>query len=241
MATLLFTFLFLRLTMKKITFTFNDKILAKYENNYLSLQKKRHPENSDQQEDFLMTKTTKEISISSFDKIAQEHFPATITTTWFAHELIIKSTLSLPDMLTFVNDVVSSCFSEDGEYMPEVKDFAIKSNILSKYANIVLPDDLELRYGMTYATDAAEIILNHVNHAQFAAILQSIDEKITYLSNSHLSALENQMEKFISTFANLEDLQKKSEELLTAFDKEDLKTLVAAIKNDNNLALEESF
>ena len=133
-----------------------------------------------------MTEDTKKISIPAFSKVAKEHFPATVTKSWFDNELVIKTILPLSDMLTFVNDVVSGCFSEDGEYIPEVKDFIIKSNILTKYGNLTLPDNLKQRYTMVYETNAVKIILANVNNMQFTAMMHSIDEKIAYLCNANI-------------------------------------------------------
>lgn len=93
-----------------------------------------------------MAKSEKRISISVMDKIIKEHFENTTTEQWYGIEVQIKKTLSFTEMMEFVNDVVLSCFQEDGGFVPEVMDFAIRSNILSKYANFSLPDKLEHRY-----------------------------------------------------------------------------------------------
>ena len=80
-----------------------------------------------------MAKTEKKVSIALFDKIVKEHFQNEATIQWHEAEVRVKRTLSLKEMLSFVDEVVGSCFHDELGYMPEVKDFAIKSSILTRY------------------------------------------------------------------------------------------------------------
>ena len=90
------------------------------------------------------------ISINAMDSIMKTQYENITTECWNEIDITIKRTISLGDMLSFVNDVVASCFQDNGEFMPEVLDFAIRSNIILKYSNVSLPDNLEhivrLRY-----------------------------------------------------------------------------------------------
>lgn len=105
-----------------------------------------------------MAKADKKVSIALFDKIAKEQFQNEANIEWHDAQLRVKYALPLKDMLAFVDDVVGSCFHDKLGYMPEVKDFAIKSNILSRYANFTLPDNLEHRYQLVYVTDAVDAV-----------------------------------------------------------------------------------
>lgn len=125
-----------------------------------------------------MADKEKKISIASFDKVLKEQAVPNTTEHWFGNEVVIKHTISIAQMLAFVDNVVSSCFHDEG-YMPEVKDLLIKSNLLTRYANFTLPENLEHRYTLIYNTDAVAMVSKHISSAQFDEILRAIDEKST--------------------------------------------------------------
>lgn len=124
-----------------------------------------------------MAKNEKRISITALDKIMKEKFDNQVVDTWNDIEVVMKRNLSITETLEFVNDVVMSCFSDSNGFVPEVMDFAIKSNILSKYANFSLPDKLEHRHEIIYRTDAVFFVCEHINMEQLREITASIDKK----------------------------------------------------------------
>ena len=109
-----------------------------------------------------MADKEKRISIASFDKVLKEQAVPNTTEHWFGNEVVIKHTISIAQMLAFVDNVVSSCFHDEG-YMPEVKDLLIKSNLLTRYANFTLPENLEHRYTLIYNTDAVAMVSKHIS------------------------------------------------------------------------------
>ena len=151
-----------------------------------------------------MAKSEKRISISVMDKIIKEHFENTTTEQWYSIEVQIKKTLSFTEMMEFVNDVVLSCFQEDGGFVPEVMDFAIRSNILSKYANFSLPDKLEHRYEIIYKTDIIDLVCSRINGAQLNEIVASINRKVEFLCNSNALMIKRQVNDLISAFNDLQ-------------------------------------
>lgn len=176
-----------------------------------------------------MAKSIKKISIAALDKVAKEHFPNVVTESWFDNEVVIKRTLPLSDMLVFVDSVVSNCYHSTGGYMPEVRDLVFRSNILTKYANFNLPDNLEHCYALVYGTDAVEMVLKHINHEQLDDIEYAIDSKIEYLCDSNIAAIEKQMQEVVAAF---EDMQKKSESIFDGIGAEDVTKIVNAVSTN---------
>ena len=124
---------------------------------------------------------------------------------WHGIEMTIKRFLSLEEMLTFVNDVVSSCFEEKtGEYIPEIKDFAIRCSIMESYAGFVLPSDLSEKYSMIYNSDIVSFIVKHIDKNQFESILSSIDDKIEHQAQNNIEAINKQMNELIAGFSTIE-------------------------------------
>lgn len=172
---------------------------------------------------------TKKISINAFDKIVKDTYTPTTTVEWHGQEIIVKRNLSFKEMMEFVDSVTKTCFTlSTNTYMPEVKDFAVKSNILEKYANFALPNNLEHRYELIYSSDAVETVLNCVSHQQFNEIMASIDAKINNLAQSNIEAMNKQMNELYTAFANL---QSQMEGLFSGVKTDDFNALISAFGN----------
>lgn len=173
-----------------------------------------------------MAKTEKRISIATFDKIAKEHAHGTVTKPWFDTEISVRYSLPFGEMLAFVDDVVKSCMQENLGYIPEVREFVVKCNILTRYANFSLPENLEHRYELVYGTNAVEAVMEDINQEQLEEIMNAIDDKLDYLCNANVAELEKQVHKLEDTF---ESLAKQVSETFSGISKDDIKDVVNAI------------
>lgn len=173
-----------------------------------------------------MAKTEKKVSITLFDKIAKEHFKNEDIIQWHEAEVRVKRTLSLTEMLSFVDNVVGSCFHDELGYMPEVKDFAIKSNILTRYANFSMPDDLEHRYQMVYGTDAVDTVCAAIDTTQLQEIVNSINSKIRFLCDSKANLIQ---ERINSVLDAIEEMRDSTKNIFDGLSQDDLKALMGAI------------
>lgn len=175
-----------------------------------------------------MAKNEKRISISALDKVMKEKFDNQVVDTWNDIEVVMKRNLSITETLEFVNNVVMSCFSDNNGFIPEVMDFAIKSNILSKYANFSLPDKLEHRHDIIYRTDAVFFVCEHINMEQLREITASIDRKIAYLCNTNIMGIQRQMTELIGAF---EKMQESTANMFANITPEDMTKIIGALDN----------
>lgn len=175
-----------------------------------------------------MAKKEKKISIRAMDEVLKRDYQPTVQCEWNDVEVTIKRTLSFKEMLEFVNDVVMSCFREDGSFLPEVRDFVVRSNILTRYANFSLPDNLEHRYELVYCTDAEELVRRYINETQIDEIERAIDRKLQELCRSNAVGIQRQMSQLL---ANLDEVQQKAEQMIGSVTKEDLEKLIGALGN----------
>ena len=176
-----------------------------------------------------MAKTEKKVSIALFDKIAKEHFQNEATIQWHEAEVRVKRTLSLKEMLSFVDEVVGSCFHDELGYMPEVKDFAIKSNILTRYANFSVPDNLEHRYQMVYGTDAVDAVCAVIDTTQLQEIVNSINSKIRFLCDSKATMIQERINDVLNT---MEEMRDNTKSIFDGITQNDLKNLMGAITSN---------
>lgn len=176
-----------------------------------------------------MAKADKKVSIALFDKIAKEQFQNEATIEWHDAQLRVKYALSLTDMLAFVDDVVGSCFHDKLGYMPEVKDFAIKTNILSRYANFSLPDNLEHRYQLVYMTDAVDAVCAAIDGTQLQEIVNSINSKIRFLCDSKATMIQERINDVLNT---MEEMRDNTKSIFDGITQDDLKNLMGAITSN---------
>ena len=176
-----------------------------------------------------MAKADKKVSIALFDKIAKEQFQNEVTIEWHDAQLRVKYALSLTDMLAFVDDVVGSCFHDKLGYMPEVKDFAIKTNILSRYANFSLPDNLEHRYQLVYMTDAVDAVCAAIDGTQLQEIVNSINSKIRFLCDSKATMIQERINDVLNT---MEEMRDNTKSIFDGITQDDLKNLMGAITSN---------
>ena len=136
----------------------------------------------------------------------------------------VKRRLSLYEMIEFVDSVVKICFpANDAKYMPEVKDLAIRRSIVEMYTGIEFPVGVEEVYDFVYGTGIVQSILEEVDAQQFQNILDSIDEKLDYVTQTNIEGMTSKVNELYSSLKSLAD---QFTEALPEFDKEALSNLM---------------
>lgn len=177
-------------------------------------------------------KKIKRISINAMEEIMKRN-KNTETISWNGLELAITNTLGLHDMLAFVDGVVRSCFdSETGAYLPEAKDFAIRSSIVNYYTNISLPKNLEHRYDIVMMSELVDVILDSVNQQQFQSMMKAINAKLDHLAATNMQAINSQ---FAGIATSMEALQSKIAELFDGVSAEDISNLTGVLARGADL------
>lgn len=148
----------------------------------------------------------KRISVNALEGVYKEQKHEIESVEWHGIEIQIRHRISLKDMLAFTAGVTQTCFAEEtNAYLPEVKDFAIRCSVLEMYANFTLPDNVEYRYELVYNTDAVDVVLSHIDQAQYHEIVTAIDKKVAHLAQANISAIEIQMNHLYNAFAGLQE------------------------------------
>ena len=127
----------------------------------------------------------------------------------------------------FVSDVAKSCFADDdGEYMPEVRDFAIKSCLIEYYTNLSLPSNTERRYELIYSCNITDVIMEHIDKGQLFEIIKAIDARIEHTASANVESLNKQMNELYAAFDNL---QTNLSGIFSGIGADDIKGLVSAL------------
>lgn len=178
------------------------------------------------EEKVMAKKKIKRISVNAMDEILNE-YEATESIEWKGLDVVITKNLSLEDMLAFADSVVKSCFDQStGAYMPEVKDFAIRINVMERYANFTMPSKAERQYDVVMRSGAYEMILEHINMAQFYELMHAIDAKLQNAADANVQMVFRQFNDVVTSF---ESLQEKVGSLFAGVDAADIGKLMNAM------------
>lgn len=146
---------------------------------------------------------------------------ATKTAKFKGMKFQVKKYLSVDEAIYFATEVIDGSFI-DGEYNPLLKEISIRLAIVGYYTNIQLPESDY--YDILYADGFMDAICKHIDDEQFYELIFSIDDKIEYMVQTEIGALERKL-KPISDMLN--DLSKMTETLSP----EDIEAFAAAVSS----------
>lgn len=157
-----------------------------------------------------MAKHEKRFSVNSLEKLMPKEQTVAVALE-NGETLTVKRRIGLNDMLGFVAEVCQVCFDgETGDYLPEAMEFAIRQNLVRRYALCNLPENVGKQYDLLYQTGIYEAVLNVVDRCQFDAICQAAERKIAHMLQGAYSAerrelmqVSRQMEEIAASTAKL--------------------------------------
>ena len=168
-------------------------------------------------------KKTNKVSVATIEKVMKERFAGEPKTfDWYGVEIEHKENIPMEYAVTFVNNVVDTCFDKDGNYIPEFKDFLIRSFTVQMYSNVRLPQDLKKQYDILYNSDLYNVLIQHVDIVQYDTLLMAIDEKLEYRRNADVMTMRMTLNNLIAQFQNFG-------EQLNQVEIEDVKNIAEAI------------
>lgn len=151
---------------------------------------------------------------------------------WNGIEIEVRRFLTMKEMLEFTDAVVKMCFSDDGTYRPEIRDFIVRTNILSSYTNIETPENLEILYDMVYRCDIIPQVMRYVDRTQFNAIMSAIDCKIEDKLNTNVERYEREVEqKMILIDCAIEEFIDRFNSIFDGIDNDTVRNIAGAISN----------
>ena len=181
-----------------------------------------------------MVKKINRISVAKFEKAVNKDTVIVVPLDGVdgVNIEIIKS-ISLQSMIEFVENVAESCVDmESGEYTPQVKDFAIKRELLTKYANFTMPTNIEKQYEFIYGTDVVNTVIQNINQLQFQEIIISIDKKIQFMLDCVTSISASNTVKLVN---KLDSVTEQNAALFDSINGDDITNVLANINTIANM------
>lgn len=152
--------------------------------------------------------------------------------------ITIKGGFTLEDALMIAGDVADSCFLEGGEYIPELKRFFLRRELIDAVTNIELPDDLSECYELIMNTslgawvDETFFEYLQVYADQMPFLLEAIQDKIDYMADSGLALLHSRMDALIYA---IESLSEQSESMFAGVSPDDVRKLASSVDSFGNI------
>lgn len=179
-----------------------------------------------------MNNEIEKISIDNFGKILKNDNVATLFygDKKDKFEVHVKRTIPLSDMLLLVQEVVESCIDgENGEYLPEACEFAIRRAVLTYYTNIDMSEkSLEEQYSFLYNTTVYKDVYDEIDGSQYYDIVAAIDKKIKYMLDIMSSTA---VSKIIEVISKFNDIVNDSNKMFGQMSEGDLSNFVKEISN----------
>lgn len=181
-----------------------------------------------------MVKKVNRISVTKFEKVVSKDNVVVIPLDGVEDTNIeITKSISLQNMIEFVENVAESCVDmESGEFTPQVRDFAIKRELLTKYANFTMPNNIEKQYDFIYGSSVVDIVIQNINQLQFQEIISSIDRKIKFMLDCVTSISASNTVKLLN---KLDSIAEQNTAMFDSLQGEDISTVFSNINTIANM------
>ena len=146
--------------------------------------------------------------------------------------IAVKGSFTLHDILKIADNVADFCFLDDGEYIPELKEFFLRRELLETATNIELPKDVEECYELIMNSDLGEWVDHtfgsylEVYAIQMPKLRAAIQDKVDYMADSGLALLRSRMDALIYA---IESFSEQNENLFNGTTPEDMQKFISSV------------
>jgi len=145
----------------------------------------------------------KAISLDELRPIIEERYPSVTFFDWFGKEIAVRRTISLSEMMEFVDAVADACVDENGEYYPQFRFGIFRVYMVMYYTNIALDGDLNDRYMFVYSSPLFDAIMEHIDGGQINSIQVAIDNKIRYITDVNIRKFNDGVKEMLNVVGSL--------------------------------------
>lgn len=169
----------------------------------------------------------KNVSISQVEKVMKDMRINEVTFNWHDVEITVKTQVSFTDLMAMVQSIAGSCFAvNNGEYVPQAKELALRSSVVENYSNVRLPDNLDRKYEILMATDLYESILERINPKQREQLFTSVDEKVSAMVDANIAQMQHRIDEQVKA---MNDLFTQMQEIFSGVSADDIQKLTKAL------------
>ena len=107
--------------------------------------------------------------------------------------------------LAIIEAVAQSCFDDDDNYYPVLVDMMLRHEVIAKYTNIELPDDVEVCYALFYNTDLWQCVSEYIDEVQLSNIQAAAYEMIRRRNDIRSEMMRKSMAEMVEGVSRISD------------------------------------
>ena len=174
-------------------------------------------------------KFEKRVNFSDIEDAVRDSAQNEVTVDFNGVEIRVLKTVGLTQLMQMTKYVSGICFDGDtGEYLPELRDFAIRSSVVMWYTDIELPDDVFEQYDILYASPLFDCILESIDESQFLEFVAAVEKKLEYIASISVDSSRKKLDEIVNTFSELSSLL---EDLFGGISSDEINNIAEAISN----------
>lgn len=118
--------------------------------------------------------TTKTLSTNELKRITGVSQKQYKQVPWHTTTVVIKRLLTINEYMDTIQGIIKDCRTPDDGIAIELLDFATRINIISAYAFVELPKNIDELYYIVYASDLYDLVCSVANTSQIDSIKKSV-------------------------------------------------------------------
>lgn len=140
----------------------------------------------------------------------------------------VKPLLTMDESIRFIEDVVRECImADDMLIIPLARNFIVKKNLMTYYANFTMPESQSKTYDFVMASSGIiSVILDNIDLDQFNMLCQSIDERIAFEERKMIAEQEHNVRQITE---NVSEFVSKMSGLFDGVDAEQMGNFVTSM------------
>ena len=124
---------------------------------------------------------------------------------WRGVTVTVAHTVPFATALTIIEAVAQSCFDEEGEYYPILANMMFRHEVIAKYTNIEVPEDVEECYALFYNTGLWDEVIERISDEQLVDIQVAAHKKISYTIELKAEALKKEVTAMAENLSRISD------------------------------------
>ncbi len=94
--------------------------------------------------------------------------------TWHGIRMTVRHMIGFAEVIDLVNCIVEVCSPQQGAVpKPELFEAAFRACVLTWYANVKLPDDIEKQYALTIGSSLYKAVCGAINEEQLESVREA--------------------------------------------------------------------
>lgn len=157
------------------------------------------------------------------------HPDASVVVKFQDADIRVKYALSFDEVLSFVSATADSCFTTDGDYVPQAKKFAFMANIIDYYTDVQMPDNLNDRYALAVLSGLYDVVVNEIDDRQLDSLYDSVERLVENTLANNVGSVRDEI---ATAAATLKTISQTFNQMLNEVSSDTMQNVIDALNNN---------